>query len=302
MQCSKVNETDNNVCDKPWMSSMMFQRVGLTNAAAVVDVSQVGLLDEHTTLYVHTAKDERQTLDAFEAAALWSGDLSVGYAYNTPDAARGLPPSPALAFLREKPTLPAVVIADHEFAFTNKNYHSHLDHLPINTTALCEVATLVARTLYALASGGPDTTQTLAADCSLVSQLVECLTYDFKCKLVAHYLGALSNNDPSNLLRVSGYTGVFGKSATSVTVHARSKFLRVLLTDLVSLHRGPSCNKTSDCAAFGLGYQCIGVKPNATCIKGATVFHDALSLGIAWDPDKEKWYISDPTQPLWTES
>jgi hypothetical protein len=44
------------------------------------------------------------------------------------------------------------------------------------------------------------------------------------------------------------------------------------------------------------------VAPNATCVRGATVYHDAISTGIAWNKKSEKWVVVDRTQPLWTES
>jgi nicastrin len=181
-------------------------------------------------------REQVQLKKVFQDTMLTSDDVSVTLAFPDPSPTKGIPPSPAAAFLKRSATLPVAVLADHEAEFVNQDYHSHTDTVATtNETLLCETATVVARALYSLATGSQAANTSLAADCAFVSELVGCLTRNFKCPVVQRYLGVLTPSDGSDTIRITGYTGVFGYTDKSVTVHAFSYFLRLLLLDKAAI-------------------------------------------------------------------
>tara|TARA_R110002050_G_scaffold132294_5_gene254270 strand:+ start:211 stop:630 length:420 start_codon:yes stop_codon:yes gene_type:complete len=60
-----------------------------------------------------------------------------------------------------------------------------------STTSLCALATITARATYKLAAGAAfseEVSESIGADCDLVSELFYCLTVDWNCS-VTHSLG-----------------------------------------------------------------------------------------------------------------
>lgn len=71
----------------------------------------------------------------------------------------GIPPSSLSSFLRVKPSLPGVVLAEHSGPFTNPYYQSRLDTVNnVEPTSLAAAAVILATALHELASG-PNTPQ-----------------------------------------------------------------------------------------------------------------------------------------------
>jgi len=204
-----------------------------------------------------------------------------------------------MTFLQANPNLPGVVITDYETQYRNPYYHTHFDdgsHPIVNQSQVCDAATLVARSLYVLATGESATSPEVAAitaDCGEVAELLYCLTTGFKaCKLSNQILPHYDLPE-----RASYYPSVFAYSIEQQLVILPVKFVFDYLTNITAASRGKSCAQQSDCNT-GEGEQCsIGV-----CMKASTYYHDAVSPGIDWDYKNNKWIVVDKSQPLWTES
>ena len=66
----------------------------------------------------------------------------------------GIPPSSLSSFLRVKPSLPGVVLAEHQGPFTNPYYQSRFDTVDnIRPASLAATAVVLARALHGLAAG-----------------------------------------------------------------------------------------------------------------------------------------------------
>lgn len=297
----------------------------LDKVDAVIDVGQVGLVED-AKLYVHALRNESDGYERyFRAAEAASADLNVSFEYLEPEPDRGVPPSSALAFEEafvkgkesgsssvseeeeeeEEDGLPIFVLADHEDAFHNKHYMSHLDRT-LNKEGLCGKATLLARTLYRLAVGseeegegeGEEEEEEVSADCGLVEELAGCLTENFKCPLAENLLGNMTASDGSEVIRISKYTSVYGSSEKSMVVGTIQRFVRFFTLRYGAIDiGGTNCTSSSECPG---GYECIGMNDNGTCVHGITEYHSAISLGVQYRGGD--WKITDKTQPLWAES
>jgi hypothetical protein len=66
----------------------------------------------------------------------------------------GIPPSSLMAFLRARPAVAGVVVADHDGSFSTPYYHSRFDNAStIDEESIAAAAVTTARVLHALASG-----------------------------------------------------------------------------------------------------------------------------------------------------
>ena len=65
----------------------------------------------------------------------------------------GIPPSSLMAFLKARPAIAGVVMADFDESFTNPHYHSRLDNAStIDEESIVAASLVAAHALYALAS------------------------------------------------------------------------------------------------------------------------------------------------------
>lgn len=297
----------------------------LDKVDAVIDVGQVGLVED-SKLYVHTLRNESAGYERyFRAAEAASADLNVSFEYLDPEADRGVPPSSALAFEEafakgrgasegskgseskesgeegeeeEELLLPIFVLADHEDAFHNKHYMSHLDR-KINKEGLCGTATLLTRTLYRLAVGGEDAEgDEISADCGLVEELAGCLTENFKCPIAENLLGNMTASDGSEVVQISKYASIYGSSEKGMVVGTIQRFVRLFTLRYAAMDiGGTNCTSSSECP---MNYECVGMNDNGTCVRGITEYHSAISLGVQYKDGQ--WKVTDKTQPLWAES
>ncbi|KAG6777347.1 hypothetical protein POTOM_017168 [Populus tomentosa] len=108
----------------------------------------------------------------------------------------GIPPSSLMAFLKKNPSTSGMVLEDFDTSFSDKFYHSHLDDMSnINSSAIVAAASLVARTLYILASDDKNISSTaldaINVNASLVEELMSCLLDcepGLSCELVKSYI------------------------------------------------------------------------------------------------------------------
>ncbi|XP_040026315.2 nicastrin [Gasterosteus aculeatus] len=169
--------------------------VDLDNIHSLLEIGQVGLRG-NSSLWLHSDPVSRKNSSVdgevkklLESLRAGAAGLNVSLA--EPSFSQPLPPSSFQRFLRARP-IPGVVIQDHQSSFTNRFYESMYDnagYLDISyppdltpeqqlqfvtdtATALTEVATVVARSLYAQAGGDQARLSSINADPQMVTQML----------------------------------------------------------------------------------------------------------------------------------
>jgi len=294
IQNFKCESGDGNSCSTPYKSSLAFEKIKLDQISAIVELNQIG--NSHK-LYIHEentyANNLANTLlTVSNASTTVSFERVDNAAHNLP----GIPPSSLMPFLQAKPDLPGVVITDYISTYTNQFYHTHLDdgiQDPLDYNQVCDASTLVARSLYVLATGvSPTSPEVLAisSNCSLVRTLLRCLTTDFTCLYVSSYLYPLDLPQTA-----SYYPSVYGYSSQQQLVTLPIKFVHDFVAVITRNLTNTTCQRSSDCET---GMSCT----SGWCRREDAYYHDAISPGIDWDTKNSKWIVTDSKQPLWTES
>lgn len=169
----------------------------------VLEIGQVGRAGwpeaQDFSFFAHSQQapafgDPRTLLEALQQAAQQTTEAKVDV---QPAAASnpGIPPSSLSSFLRVKPSLPGVVLAEHQGPFTNPYYQSQFDTVDnIQPASLAAAAVVLARALHGLAAGKgtPELKVDEAAVQSAVTQLVDCLLRDtpgLQCPVGQNILG-----------------------------------------------------------------------------------------------------------------
>ncbi|GJW14258.1 nicastrin [Tanacetum coccineum] len=278
------------------------------------------------TFYAHTtgvSSATNETLKALQQARDSLRTESIKYLAAS-NSNPGIPPSSFMSFSKQKPHTAGVVLEDFDTSFTNKFYHSHLDDLyisnaslfgvaNINSSAIVAAASLVARTLYILASNNKDLSNSsidsIKVNTSLVDELLGCLLNcepGLSCELVNHYISPFSTC-PSH------YVGVIQGEPSSEPylgyVGDVSRFIWNFMADKTSI---PSKN-VSPCSGncSKTGGACIKQEMDGkgVCVMSTTRYIPAYSTRLKYD-SSGTWSVlppnpSDPmgvTDPIWTES
>ncbi|KAF3960934.1 hypothetical protein CMV_014397 [Castanea mollissima] len=253
-----------------------------------------------------------ETLDALEQA---QGSLkSESIICSTANASNpGIPPSSLMAFLQKNSNTSGVVLEDFNSVFSNKYYHSHLDDTSnINSSAVVAAASLVARTLYILASDNKTLSSSaltaINVNVSLVEELMGCLLDcdpGLSCNLVKSYI-------LPTITCPSHYVGVIPDEPSSTpylgSVVDVSRFLWNFLADRTSI---PRKNSSSTCSkGCNNGEVCVRAETDGkgVCVISTTRYVPAYSTRLKFD--SEAWIVlppnsSDPmgmVDPVWTES
>ncbi|KAL2499032.1 Nicastrin [Abeliophyllum distichum] len=282
----------------------------------VMEIGSVGkgLSNGIKTFYSHTggaSSATNETLHALLRAqdSLKTESIKISMASTSNP---GVPPSSLMTFLRKKSQINGgVVLEDFDTSFTNKFYHSHLDDLSnVNSSAIVAAASLVARTLYLLASDhNASAINAINVNASLVEELLGCLLNcepGLSCELVKHYISP-SATCPSY------YVGVVLGEPSSVPypgyVSDVSRFVWNFLADKTSIsskNTSSACPK--DCS--GLGELCIREEADGkgVCVISTTRYVPAYSTRLNYESGS--WTVlpynsSDDmsaADPVWTES
>ncbi|XP_045820391.1 nicastrin [Trifolium pratense] len=226
----------------------------------------------------------------------------------------GIPPSSLMTFLNKNPGISGVVLEDFDSSFVNKFYHSYLDDLSnVNSSAVVAAASLVARTLYILASETNDVqNSTLAAinvNVTLVEQLMDCLLDcdpGLSCELVKKYISPASTC-------ASNYVGVILDEPSSTPylgyINDVPRFIWNFLADITSI---PKENNSSSCqkGCNGRDEVCIKAETDGkgVCALSTTRYVPAYSTRLKFDSGV--WSVLPPNSsdkmgvvdPVWTES
>ncbi|WVZ07497.1 hypothetical protein V8G54_020843 [Vigna mungo] len=284
----------------------------------VIEIGSVGkgLSGGVNNFFAHTEGDSsasNQTMAALKRAqeSLLSENIKIASASSSNP---GIPPSSLMSFLEKNPAISGVVLEDFDSVFVNKFYHSHLDDLSnVNSSAVVAAASLVARTLYILASKNEDvhdsTLSTINVNVSLVEQLMGCLLDcdpGLSCELVKKYISPMSTC-PSH------YVGVIldEPSSTPYTGYINDvpRFIWNFLADRTSIPRETNssgcqhgCNDRDEV--------CIKAETDGkgVCVLSTTRYVPAYSTRLKFESGV--WNVLPPNSsekmgvvdPVWTES
>ncbi|PQQ09583.1 nicastrin [Prunus yedoensis var. nudiflora] len=286
----------------------------------VVEIGSVGkgLNQGVKNFFVHTtgvSSATNETLDALKRAQ--DSIKSESFTISSANASNpGIPPSSLMTFLRKNSLTSGVVLEDFDTVFTNKFYNSHLDDISnVNSSAIVEAASLVARTLYILASGDKNLSSSaitsINVNVSLVEELMGCLLDcepGLSCELVKSYISP-ANPCPSH------YVGVILGEPSSPPylgyVDDISRFVWNFLADRTSAprkNRSSVCSQSQDCS--NEGEVCIRAETEGkgVCVVSTTRYVPAYSTRLKYESGT--WNVlppnnSDPmglVDPVWTES
>ncbi|CAN8279000.1 unnamed protein product [Cochlearia groenlandica] len=285
----------------------------------VLEIGSVGkgLSGGMNTFFAHKTRVSsvtNMTLDALKMSqdSLASKNIKILSADTTNP---GIPPSSLMAFMKKNPETSGIVLEDFDTKFVNKFYHSHLDDLSnINSSSVVAAASVVARTLYILASGIKDTSNpalgSINVNASFVEELLACLLScepGLSCNLMKDYISP-ANTCPGN------YAGVIVGEPSSKPylgyVGDVSRFLWNFLADKTSIQKGNTTSACSKGVCSKTNEVCIKAETNkeGTCVVSTTRYVPAYSTRLKYNDGA--WTIlpqntSDPmgmVDPVWTES
>ncbi|GMI90404.1 NCT [Hibiscus trionum] len=273
-----------------------------------------GVSQGNKTFFAHTkvSSGENEALDALKLAqeSLKSEGVTVS---NASSSNPGIPPSSLMAFLRKNSSTSGIVLEDFDTVFANKFYHSHLDDSAnINSSSIVAAASLVARTLYVLASDKKDLSSSalsaINVNASLVEELISCMLKcnpGLSCELVSSYITS-TNTCPSHYVGV-----VLGEPSSTPypnQVDDVSRFVWNFLADKTSTRKVNTSVCSEDCGKNG--GLCIRAELDGkgVCVNSTTRYVPAYSTRLMFDSGTWKLLppnSSDPMgmlDPVWTES
>lgn len=219
-----------------------------------------------------------------------------------------------LIFSLQNPSTSGMVLEDFDTSFSDKFYHSHLDDMSnINSSSIVAAASLVARTLYILASDDKNISSTaldaINVNASLVEELMSCLLDcepGLSCELVKSYI-VPTNQCPNHYVGV-----ILGEPSSNPYlgyVDDVSRFIWNFLADRTSSSMEDA---SSDCSkeCSNKGGVCIKaeVDGKGVCVISTTRYVPAYSTRLNYESGT--WHVlpsdsSDPmgmVDPVWTES
>lgn len=284
----------------------------------VVEIGSVGkgLNQGVKNFFVHTtgvSSATNETLDALKRAQ--DSVKSESFTISSTNASNpGIPPSSLMTFLRKNSLTSGVVLEDFDTVFTNKFYNSHLDDISnVNSSAIVAAASLVARTLYILASDNKNLSSSaltsINVNVSLVEELMGCLLDcepGLSCELVKSYI-LPANTCPSH------YVGVILGEPSSPPylgyVDDISRFVWNFLAERTSIPRKNGSSVCSqDCS--NEGEVCIRAETEGkgVCVVSTTRYVPAYSTRLKYESGT--WNVLPPnnSEPMglvdavWTES
>lgn len=277
-----------------WVNDLRHPKAAPLNALqwddleGVIEASQVGQLDNRK-IYAHryTRDDVSPVQDEMETAARDAAtktDMSLGWPLRTE-----LPPGSVMPFLKEKPSLAALLFSEYNQNYSNPYYYSQFDDSSnVNLTSICASAQFLAQTLINLATNESDSIN-ITIDCgenSLAAKLLYCLTVSMDCDLAKEYFGdVMVEPQPSQYASVFRRRQVISTSA-------------ILLFNAIYEATGirstsAKCETSEDCSA--------GKCMRGSCIVSETFWHDAVSLAFDVENDFQPTEFWD-THPTWVES
>lgn len=292
----------------------------------VLEVGQVGRAMSKSgsvQLYAHTQPggaygNASGLVAALSSAASQTSEFTVAV---SPASASnpGLPPSSLYSFLRVKPAIQGVVLAEYDSAFLNPYFASEFDNLTqINTTAITAAALVLARTLYSLAFNGAPPSP-LQVNSSLarvfVTNLTTCLmtsTPGMNCWLATRFIvPGYTTTDGEKDYSASHYVGtkqypVITSATNVVDKPDVTLFLWNLLANWTAVDTPIAANTTA-CdmkkKPCGDNQVCVGFKGGSNtgiCRNASARFLMATSTRTMYYKNRW-WVVEDPSLDAWEQ-
>ncbi|KAL3885712.1 hypothetical protein ACJMK2_025758 [Sinanodonta woodiana] len=252
-----VYDMQRNQFPLPLSGAAYLHPVTLDHISHFVEVNQLAYRDDNK-LWIHTDPISRKNISVEIDTMIKtlkdcgnSSEVGIEEVNNS----QPLPPASVQSFLKEKLSIPAVVISDHQREFTNKYYNSRFDlvsqinasypdsvnksdwydYVTVQAKELTKVSTMLARFLYnlSMADSPPDD---LNASEKSVTHMLYCFLVSPQCELFREILTA----DFSKDLSAAPYPFYVG--VTIVNNH-----ITALIEKLLGLYVGDKMdNYTSD--------------------------------------------------------
>ncbi|KAG0365842.1 hypothetical protein BGZ54_006151 [Gamsiella multidivaricata] len=315
--------TSGSGCAYPFYSDLDFQRLNPANIDSILEAGQVGSIrlpsGTAPSLYAHIDNVQGATSESLLKQVVQAGSSAGNSTGTSPvisvqaassdGSQRGLPPSSAMAFLKSRGNIPAVVVTDYQkqmSQLTSQDLDDSWD--PVNTVqTIQQAATVISRTAWLQAQGVSDASLmspaqqqaigSIQVDGQLVQDLLQCLAKNYSCPLIDGYLNVTASPTPPT--RLPHYTGTLYSQSQPFPIFAWS-----FLANMTSVKNANStASRVTGCSSRPGAVQC---KANEfcvgdQCITTLTRYHDAFGTGIAMAEDNS-YYIKDASKPTWTES
>jgi hypothetical protein len=295
-------------CANPLRSNTEFESLDVSKFAYVVSPNQVGASGLNS-LYSH--EFDRQTTQTNFTSQLFAAFTGLPLPVSSVDIAVP-PPGPLVSFLEASGFQgDATVLSGYSSQFTSKVYQSHFD-TTIDAAAVTASATVLARVLYALATGIADPAAAVAAvpvglsaNATLVGDMIACITVNAQCPLFAQILGLSSESlaalvPPKPLsLYVSVYNQPYSAGDNGYVLQPTplEAFVRNWLAFYGASSRGGACTSNTDCT---VPQECL----MGQCLVSTAFYHDALSPALvvqAYGQFAINSSLVDAADPVWTE-
>ncbi|RIA98281.1 Nicastrin-domain-containing protein [Glomus cerebriforme] len=294
-----INTGNFGGCSFPCFRDLDFKRINFNNIDSIFELSsvsngQTGVQGLNYFVHVDDENNVGNQVLIQGLRALAVGGTSVKSA-SEDGVFRKLPPSSSMAFLEKNRNIPAVVISDFQANLTN--YNSEYDDgngltdadFSRITTSICSIANVTSQAIWLHAQNllnpaNPAANVPITVNCTLVRELLGCLTINGTCSL----FDAFSDNNDK---RISHYTGVFDPTSPALLPLFHYNVLGSINANLTS-NRG--CQDDGDCQ-FG------EICANLNCTNSFTRFHHSYGVGLEFN-EKGEAVVVDPEKATWVES
>ncbi|BFZ13785.1 hypothetical protein BsWGS_16824 [Bradybaena similaris] len=182
--------------------------ITLEHLDQILELNQVGLRGDGGELWAHvdglnneSIKVEQMISNLQELGKKWN------VTFNRTEPGQPLPPASAQRFLRDLPSIPTVVVADHQNSYTNKFYNSRFDtgnlisatdypqgmnesekynYITRQAELISNLSTTLALYLYKESMGSPppeELVHNMTADALTVTNLLYCFLVSPNCEM-----------------------------------------------------------------------------------------------------------------------
>ncbi|ORY89548.1 Nicastrin-domain-containing protein [Syncephalastrum racemosum] len=278
----------NPPCNNPCVKNIDFKRIHFDAIEAIVEINSVS----GTSGYWAHVDDP--TTNQGLLSNLQQMNTTPGSGIRPADGdqvRRKLPPSSAMSFLAQKRDMQAAVITDYQQemgSFYNSDLDDDNTDLNVVAQSICGLVNTTARGVYVQAGGTAQDASGIAADCELVSSLLNCLASNFSCSFMQAYF------EVSGIDQFSHYASVYDFVNPQPQLLPRFALSFLMGVTAVNETRA-SCKTIRDCAD---GRYCI----KGHCVRSLTNYHRAYGMGLDYDEGSGKVRVVDPTKATWTES
>eukprot|EP01138_Halocafeteria_seosinensis_P005457 gb/GECG01005579.1/.p1 GENE.gb/GECG01005579.1/~~gb/GECG01005579.1/.p1 ORF type:complete len:719 (+),score=52.32 gb/GECG01005579.1/:1-2157(+) len=309
--CTSIHEGSNppwtSSCRSPLQADVQYKYINLTSAKLTIIPDQLGRIDASGQLYDHTHGNPELGHEILEKVVNRNG---LQLSRRNPSK----PPSPADSLLKHVTDANIITVSPYDNEFINPYYGGQFDdHSNINADNVSSAATILAQTLYALATDDTDPNSAvdkipsdLHSNLTLVKEILHCTTVSQDCDLFHRILGGV--NLPNGPLAL--YPGLYRQPVlSSDTIQIQASILEGFTRNFLALSISSlnvSCSKDSTCQNLDTTYRCVARQ----CVEDLSHYHDSYSLafrattGFSSKLDSSRVNDMDPvyTEPLWSSA